>query len=441
MIILISLTERISWTKQSQVGVWPRLRTRGAELGLRILGCDETASAPPARRLPSSRNQSLGHFSLAPLLGRDRWGQRLKRECATSLGDQGLRQLRKQCLWQDYGIEGFALLREAANGVHRSPMDDALRSQRRARLLSGLNDEARQLGLAAADAHQRLGDLRVVAEDAWRGSSLLHPAAQECSTAVLLDALEDLVLAARGGPWHDDLADVHVEVVVVQAKCLEERGELGSEWDASFDGDTLRRAREIAALERALDSQHLEWPRDLRNEYWQRVEDRPEALRAVGDKRPAVSVEPEADLLVLRGRPDVLAEEARTPARGARHALKHRGRPRVALDDEETATALLAEVIESVLTSEAVLGHEPRNRGLHIIRHWNAVEEEQVAFRTVAPLEGDPALDTDEPSGVLGSADEALPLPGVFRARLHAGRHFVSAGHHLDLLVAVDGRL
>ena len=84
--------------------------------------------------------------------------------------------------------------------------------------------KARQPALAAADAHQRLDDLGVIAEDARCGSTLPHPAAPECSMAVLLDATEDLVLAARGGPRHDDLADVPVEVVVVQASASRSTG-------------------------------------------------------------------------------------------------------------------------------------------------------------------------------------------------------------------------
>ena len=60
-----------------------------------------------------------------------------------------------------------------------------------------------------------------------------------------------------------------------------------------------------------------------------------------------------------------------------------------------------------------MLGPEPRKRGLLIIQHWNTIAEQQVAFRAVTPPESDPTLVIHEPGGVLGSADEALPLPEV----------------------------
>ena len=60
-----------------------------------------------------------------------------------------------------------------------------------------------------------------------------------------------------------------------------------------------------------------------------------------------------------------------------------------------------------------MLGLEPRKRGLHIVQHWDTIAEQQVAFRAAIPPESDPTLVIHEPGGVLGSADEALPLPEV----------------------------
>mmetsp|Transcript_128057 Transcript_128057/g.398793 ORF Transcript_128057/g.398793 Transcript_128057/m.398793 type:complete len:366 (-) Transcript_128057:53-1150(-) len=152
-------------------------------------------------------------------------------------------------------------------------------------------------------------------------------------------------------------------------------------------------------------------------------------------------MEPEAHLLVLRGRAGVLAEEACAPARGARDALQHGGRARVALDHEEAAGALLAEEVEGVLPGQPVHRDEPGDGGLDVVGHRHAVEEEQVGLRAVAALEGDPALDANEPRGVLNAPDETLVLPGVRRRGLHARGHAASAGHHLDLLLTVDARL
>mmetsp|Transcript_24922 Transcript_24922/g.76874 ORF Transcript_24922/g.76874 Transcript_24922/m.76874 type:complete len:221 (-) Transcript_24922:1247-1909(-) len=194
-----------------------------------------------------------------PLLGGPRCGQRLQGQTAASRSEQRLGQLCEQRLRQDDGIEGLALLRQVLQRAPGAPQDDAFGrtlSRRGAHHLSGVRGEARDLGLAI-DAHQRHGDLGVVAEHAWRGATLLHLAAQEGRPWVSLDVLEDCVVTAHGGPRHDDLADVHVEVVVVQAQGLEERRELGSEGDARLDGDALGRAREGAALEGALDAQHL----------------------------------------------------------------------------------------------------------------------------------------------------------------------------------------
>mmetsp|Transcript_128067 Transcript_128067/g.398856 ORF Transcript_128067/g.398856 Transcript_128067/m.398856 type:complete len:336 (-) Transcript_128067:137-1144(-) len=152
-------------------------------------------------------------------------------------------------------------------------------------------------------------------------------------------------------------------------------------------------------------------------------------------------MEPEAHLLVLRGRAGVLAKEARAPARGAGDALQHGGGARVALDHEEAARALLAEEVEGVLPGKPVHGDELGDGGLHVAGHRHAVKEEQVGLRAVATLEGDPALDADEPRGILHAFDEALPLPRVRLRGLHAHGRAAPAGHHLDLLLAVDAGL
>mmetsp|Transcript_9755 Transcript_9755/g.29195 ORF Transcript_9755/g.29195 Transcript_9755/m.29195 type:complete len:647 (+) Transcript_9755:374-2314(+) len=350
------------------------------------------------------------------------------------------RKIREDFLWQEDRIEGLALLGKVPQCGPGAAQDHALAAALRGHHLHGVLRQARDLDLGLHEAGEGLRCLGVGAEHAGR-LAVPHLRAHERCPRIPCHLLEEVVVAAGSRSWHDDLANVDVQVVVVQPQGLEEsRGERRQR-RASLDGDARGLARQGAALQGTLDAQHLQRPGELSHEDRERVVPRPEALGALLREWLAVAVEPEANLLVLGLLAHILAEEAGAPTGRRRNALQDRGRPGVALDDEETAALLLAEEIECILAGQTVLRDKPCNGLLDVFWHRHAVEEEQVALRAVAALEGDAAVDAHKPGGVLHAADEALPLPGVGRRGLHARRAAAALGHDLDLLLAIDAGL
>mmetsp|Transcript_69040 Transcript_69040/g.159994 ORF Transcript_69040/g.159994 Transcript_69040/m.159994 type:complete len:262 (-) Transcript_69040:638-1423(-) len=196
-------------------------------------------------------------------------------------GDDGCRGLRQQLFGEKDGIKGLLLLRQALQRRPEAPQEEALLEVAIPGRLSHLFwvlHQARHLRGAVSHAGQRPRHGRARTQDSGRRPSFPDLRAQERGAGVSRDLLEVRVVAAHRRTRHDDLPDVDVEVVVAQAEGLEERGELGSQRRASLDRDALGRPRQLAALQRALDAEHLQGPAKLRNDDGQGVRPGAEAL-------------------------------------------------------------------------------------------------------------------------------------------------------------------
>merc|ERR1719410_2517646 len=116
-----------------------------------------------------------------------------------------------------------------------------------------------------------MGYLRTGAQHSGRSTSLLDLSTDEGGARVACNLLKVRIVSAHSWPRHDYLANVDINVVVIQTQGFKEGRELCGQWYAGFNWDAFWGPWQRTSSKCTLDAEHLQWPRELCDERRKRV--------------------------------------------------------------------------------------------------------------------------------------------------------------------------